>query len=431
MTLVERFIEFDRWPVCRKTALLCGIGLLLQVPNAFLVSALPARLAWLDGTFAFSLAWGLVAALILPLILSLLAMWRGWQGRWTAPVLILPYGFLIAVAVWGWGGISTSMASMVPTLVLLVALWYGVGWGAWTLLYALCLTFCVGYLPATGRVAFAPFLRDRTLDSQNDVLFVSLVGWLWLGVFLFCFGLVVLVLLARRMQEARLDRSARVIRRYIPSQLADRIIKGENVESARPERSKLTIFFSDLVGFAEISEELEPEDLSHVLNEYFTEMTAIAHRQGGTVDELSGDAILIFFGAPNATDDRDHALRAVRMATDMQAATRRLNEKWKAAGIPAVFQVRMGISTGVVTVGHFGSPDRMKYAALGKHVNLAARLQSRCEPGRVLMSHATWLLIGDQIACVPKGELQLKGIHKPVMAYELGPEGISPLAAGT
>ena len=94
-------------------------------------------------------------------------------------------------------------------------------------------------------------------------------------------------------------------------------------------------------------------------------------------------------------------------------------------------RVRRGVSTGVVTVGHFGSPDRMKYAALGKHVNLAARLQSRCEPGSVLMSHATWLLIGDQVACVPKGELQLKGIHKPVMAYELSPEELSARAAGT
>ena len=123
MTLVERFIEFDRWPVCRKTALLCGIGLFLQIPNAFLVSALPARVAWLEGTFAFALAWGLVAALILPLVLSLFAMRRGWEGQWTAAVLIFPYGLLIAVTVWGWGGMSTSLAAMVPALVLMIALW--------------------------------------------------------------------------------------------------------------------------------------------------------------------------------------------------------------------------------------------------------------------------------------------------------------------
>lgn len=83
----------------------------------------------------------------------------------------------------------------------------------------------------------------------------------------------------------------------------------------------------------------------------------------------------------------------------------------------------MGINTGVVTIGNFGSPERMKYAALGKHVNLAARLQSHCEPGKLLLSHATWLLVHDEIACTQKGELQLKGIHKPVMTYEVVVQG--------
>ena len=168
----------------------------------------------------------------------------------------------------------------------------------------------------------------------------------------------------------------------------------------------------------DIAEELEPEDLSRVLNEYFTEMTGIAHRHGGTVDELSGDAILVFFGAPHATDDKDHALRAVRMATEMQQEMVTLNARWRSLGIAETISVRMGISTGVVTVGNFGSPERMKYAVLGKHVNLAARLQTNCQPGNILLSHATWLLIEDQIPCVQKGEMQLKGINKPVMAYE-------------
>lgn len=79
----------------------------------------------------------------------------------------------------------------------------------------------------------------------------------------------------------------------------------------------------------------------------------------------------------------------------------------------------MGINTGVVTIGNFGSPDRMKYAALGKRVNLAARLQAQCEPGGILISHATWLLMHDEIARVPKGEMHLKGINRPVMAYEI------------
>ncbi|MGH8693208.1 MAG: adenylate/guanylate cyclase domain-containing protein, partial [Burkholderiales bacterium] len=262
--------------------------------------------------------------------------------------------------------------------------------------------------------------------AQNSPLVVSIVLGTGLAIFLLIFALIVLLILARRAQQARLDdayrqldRSAKLIRRYVPSQLADKIIKGEHSEDSRPERAKLTIFFSDLVGFSEIAEEMEPEDLSRVLNEYFSEMTAIAQKHGGTVDELSGDAILIFFGAPVATNDKDHALRAVRMATDMQQAMGALNARWRAAGITEVLQVRMGINTGVVTIGNFGSPDRMKYAALGKHVNLAARIQAECEPGRVLISQSTWLLVSDQVQCTPKGETQFKGIAKPVMTYEL------------
>ena len=79
----------------------------------------------------------------------------------------------------------------------------------------------------------------------------------------------------------------------------------------------------------------------------------------------------------------------------------------------------MGVNTGVVTVGNFGSADRTKYTALGKQVNVAARIPSQCEPGKVLISHPTWLLVREEITCVPKGELVLKGLRKPMPAYEV------------
>jgi class 3 adenylate cyclase len=139
------------------------------------------------------------------------------------------------------------------------------------------------------------------------------------------------------------------------------------------------------------------------------------------VDELSGDAILVFFGAPNATTDADHALRAVRMAIEMQRSLRELNARWRKAGITESLQARVGINTGLVTVGNFGSPERMKYAALGKHVNLAARLQAHCAPGKIPLSESTWLLVRETISAEPRGEVQPKGIQKPVAIYELTP----------
>jgi class 3 adenylate cyclase len=219
--------------------------------------------------------------------------------------------------------------------------------------------------------------------------------------------------------HTRLARAHSLIRRYVPEQVADAVLTDTPEAIDRHERRKLTIFFSDLVGFTDLSEELEPEDLANVLHDYFTEMNAIARRHGGTVDDLVGDAILVFFGAPQRTDDRDQALRAVRMAAEMQAAMGPLNQRWETGGIPERLRVRMGVNTGVVTVGNFGSEERTKYTALGKQVNIAARIQAQCEPGKVLLSHTTWLLVRDDFACAPKGELTLKGLNKPMSAYEV------------
>jgi adenylate cyclase len=108
-------------------------------------------------------------------------------------------------------------------------------------------------------------------------------------------------------------------------------------------------------------------------------MTAIAGRFGGTIDKFMGDAIMIFFGAPVATHDEDHALRAVRMAMAMQGRMKELQRRWEKHGIIEPFQVRMGINTGVASVGNFGAPGRMDYTAIGRQVNLAARLQVNCD----------------------------------------------------
>lgn len=220
-------------------------------------------------------------------------------------------------------------------------------------------------------------------------------------------------------QQSQLQASQRLLRRYVPEQVADAVLSGESESVDRHERRKLSVFFSDLVGFTDLSEELEPEDLAMVLHDYFTAMSAIARKHAGTVDDLIGDAILVLFGAPESTDDHDQALRAVRMAVEMQEAMGPLNQRWESAGIPETLRVRMGVNTGLATVGNFGSEERTKYTALGKQVNIAARIQSHCEPGKVLLSHATWLLVRDQIPCIPRGELSLKGLHKPMPAYEV------------
>ncbi len=270
-------------------------------------------------------------------------------------------------------------------------------------------------------IPYAPLLASSPVqDHHLNGLWAASLGGTIVVIEVIAASILYYFLYRLRDREAELSQVRQLISRYVPAQVVEMIAQGRDGAVDQHARRKLTLFFSDIVGFTEVAERLEPEDLSVILNGYFSEMLCIAQRYDGTVDELSGDAILIFFGAPLATDDVDHALRCVNMATDMQRAVVALNEKWVSLGIEERLSVRMGIDTGLVTVGNFGTEGRMKYAAVGKHVNLAARLQACCTPGRVLIAHSTWLLVRDRVACMPKGEMELKGIPRPVMTYEVG-----------
>ncbi|MCB0219848.1 MAG: adenylate/guanylate cyclase domain-containing protein [Chrysiogenetes bacterium] len=222
-----------------------------------------------------------------------------------------------------------------------------------------------------------------------------------------------------RQREFEVAQANELIRRYVPSQLAEQILSGEHSTAVSHERRKLTVFFSDIKGFTETADQLESEDLSRILNEYLSAMSDIAGEFGGTIDKFVGDAIMIFFGAPHATTDKDHALRAVRMAMKMQARMDELANKWYNEGIQAPFDIRIGINTGTATVGDFGSDGRMDYTAIGNQVNLAARLESECKPGKILISHSTWALVREEIPCIEGGEINVKGIHYPVKVYEV------------
>jgi class 3 adenylate cyclase len=132
----------------------------------------------------------------------------------------------------------------------------------------------------------------------------------------------------------------------------------------RQERRRLTIFFSDIVGFTDIADELEPEDTSRLLNEYVAAVAEVADRSGAALNQIIGDGLLVVFGAPVATNDQDHALRAVGMALAMQQRTPALRDRWKQQGLEKAFAVRMGINTAYATVGDFGSEGAHAGAAL-------------------------------------------------------------------
>jgi class 3 adenylate cyclase len=209
------------------------------------------------------------------------------------------------------------------------------------------------------------------------------------------------------------------ISRYISPQVYKSIFSGQKDVTIHTERKKLTIFFSDIQNFTATTERLQPELLTQLLNEYFTEMSAIAHEYGGTVDKFIGDAMLIFFGDPETRGDRADAQACVRMAWRMQRRLLELNAKWRASGIEQPFRSRIGINSGYCNVGNFGSADRMDYTIIGAEANLAARLQSIAEPGRIVISYESYALVRDIISAHPLPAITMKGISREVIPYSV------------
>ncbi|MGJ8670609.1 MAG: adenylate/guanylate cyclase domain-containing protein [Oceanococcus sp.] len=422
MNLTERFIDIGEWPTSRKTMLWT---LILVIAHALILGLIVGMIKLggfrnvIDTSrfLVFAALW--LASLVAILVISWYCAKKGWEGRWTAYLLAFVYSGFVVANLYNMGTMTSHLWALLVIMVFIICVFWDMRVGLFSLACVSVGLSVVSVAQLTGHLPYAPLVLDRSIDSQNQVFIVLHAIFQHLTSILFCAGVIGLVLSASRLQNQRLATAHAVIRRYIPAQVADSILENASEVAGPYERRKLTIFFSDIVGFTEISEELEPEDLSRVLNDYFAGMTDIANHFGGTIDELTGDAILIFFGAPAATDDADHAQRAVAMALQMQAKMIQLNDSWASAGIPVELQIRTGVNTGVVTVGTFGSDQRQKYAALGKHVNLAARIQSRCEPGKVLISYSTWLLVKQHFACNPVGEESFKGITKPVKLYEL------------
>jgi class 3 adenylate cyclase len=184
-------------------------------------------------------------------------------------------------------------------------------------------------------------------------------------------------------------------------------------------RKKLTVFFSDIAGFTETTDNLEAEELSNLLNHYLTEMSKIALEHGGTIDKYVGDAIIAFFGDPETRGVKEDARTCVNMAIAMQRRMRELQSEWLEMGLEKPFELRIGINTGFCTVGNFGSADRMDYTIVGNEVNLAARLESLAEVGGILMAHETHSLVNDTIMAEECDTMTVKGFAKPVRTYRV------------
>lgn len=220
-----------------------------------------------------------------------------------------------------------------------------------------------------------------------------------------------------RQKSERLEEISKRLASYLSPQVFDSIFYSEGEITKKHQRKNLTVFFSDIVRFTDLSDTLEPELLATVINNYLSEMTNIAIDYGGTIDKFIGDAVMVFFGDPDSKGEQEDALACVEMAAKMQSRIVELQSYWKKLGIKTPLQVRMGVSTGYCTVGDFGSPQRLDYTAFGSPVNLAARLQSLAPPEKIVISDATQALVGNEIDTEHFQTITPKGFSRSVETF--------------
>ena len=207
--------------------------------------------------------------------------------------------------------------------------------------------------------------------------------------------------------------------KYLSPQIYESIFAGETDVTLGSSRKKLTVFFSDIVGFTTTSDEMESEDLTSLLNQYLREMTDIALAHGATIDKYIGDAIMIFFGDPHSEGIEEDARKCVAMAIDMQKRVRELQGEWRSVGFVRPFEIRVGIHTGYCTVGNFGTDSRMDYTIIGSAVNLASRIESSAEPGQIYVSEDTQLMVNTAFHCDLATTIIPKGFSKEVKLYRV------------
>jgi class 3 adenylate cyclase len=229
----------------------------------------------------------------------------------------------------------------------------------------------------------------------------------------------------RAMEEARrltaeLERHNQFIRktfgRYLSKEVVESLLSSPEGLRLGGEKRTITIMMSDLRGFTQLSEELDPEQVVTILNNFLGKMAEIVTHHNGTIDEFIGDAVLALFGAPIQRED--DAERAVVCALQMQLAMREVNEENGRNGFPEL-EMGIALNTGDCVVGNIGSQERAKYGVVGSPVNLTSRIESHTAGGQILVSKATADAVGAALKLGDEFQLRAKGFREPVTAYEL------------
>ena len=205
------------------------------------------------------------------------------------------------------------------------------------------------------------------------------------------------------------------LKRFLSPQIADLIVGGSTDDPLKSHRRDITVVFLDLRGFTAFIETADPEEVMGVLHEYHGEMGRVIIEHNGTIEHFAGDGIMIFFNDPVVIENP--AEQAVRMAIRMQASFGALSQGWKKRGYD--LDMGIGIAQGYATLGMIGFEGRRDYGAIGPVTNLASRLCSDAKAGQILVAQKVFGFVEELVTAEPVGELNVKGFHKPVPAFNV------------
>ena len=215
-------------------------------------------------------------------------------------------------------------------------------------------------------------------------------------------------------QVGEIERMSR-LRRFLPPQVADLIVASGSEKQLESHRREITALFCDLRGFTGFTESADAEDVMALLRDYHAAIGEIIIKYNGTLERYAGDGVMVVFNDPVPVENP--ALQAVLMALEMREAIGSLTNKWRRFGHDIGFGI--GIAHGFATLGTIGFEGRFDYAAIGTVSNVASRLCDEAKPGQILISPRVLVAVEDAVTVEPVGEFALKGIRRPLAAYNV------------
>jgi len=213
------------------------------------------------------------------------------------------------------------------------------------------------------------------------------------------------------------NRNRKALKRFLPPEVVDDILSGKITLQEQPEKRFATIMFVDLVNFTRSTEFIGPEKTGFILNQYLEKVSTTIFDNHGSIDKFLGDGIMVIYGFPKVSEAEDQVLNAIRTAEKIIEDLKALNALWELQALPT-FQVRIGIHSGPVVVGSFGSKVRSDYTAIGPTVNIAARIEPKASPDSIFISE-TCSMYCEGLPMEDMGLFPLKGISEPMRLFRI------------